>query len=126
MLGELSETKKQAIDDMLKIVFSALKEKGYACSLINARFAKPLDEETLRTITTNHKLIVTTEENVINGGMGEHVTEFYGQNEIESVHVLNIAIPDEYVEHGNVEILRKEIGIDAESVINKIIQKMGK
>lgn len=113
-----------ALGSMVKIaekVRDALKEKGYACSLINARFAKPLDEETLRTITTNHKLIVTMEENVINGGMGEHVTEFYGQNEIESVHVLNIAIPDEYVEHGNVDILRKEVGIDAETITRRTV-----
>lgn len=113
-----------ALGSMVKIaekVRDALKEKGYACSLINARFAKPLDEETLRTITTNHKLIVTMEENVINGGMGEHVTEFYGQNEMESVHVLNIAIPDEYVEHGNVEILRKEVGIDAETITRRTV-----
>ena len=113
-----------ALGSMVKIaekVRDALKEKGYACSLINARFAKPLDEETLRTITTNHKLIVTMEENVINGGMGEHVTEFYGQNEMESVHVLNIAIPDEYVEHGNVDILRKEVGIDAETITRRTV-----
>ena len=113
-----------ALRSMVKIaekVRDALKEKGYACSLINARFAKPLDEETLRTITTNHKLIVTMEENVINGGMGEHVTEFYGQNEMESVHVLNIAIPDEYVEHGNVDILRKEVGIDAETITRRTV-----
>ena len=113
-----------ALGSMVKIaekVRDALKEKGYACRLINARFAKPLDEETLRTITTNHKLIVTMEENVINGGMGEHVTEFYGQNEMESVHVLNIAIPDEYVEHGNVDILRKEVGIDAETITRRTV-----
>ena len=117
ILGKKEEVGALSPEEVEKV----LKEKGYACSLINARFAKPLDEETLRTITTNHKLIVTMEENVINGGMGEHVTEFYGQNEMESVHVLNIAIPDEYVEHGNVDILRKEVGIDAETITRRTV-----
>ena len=58
-------------------VRDALKAEGYPCSIINARFAKPLDEDALRYITEHHKVIVTMEENVISGGFGEHVTEFY-------------------------------------------------
>ena len=61
------------------------------------------------------------EENVINGGMGEHVTEYYYQKDTCPIRVLNIAIPDEYVEHGNVDILRKELGIDADSVVKRTI-----
>ncbi len=99
-----------------------LKEKGYSCSLINARFAKPLDEETLQQVVNNHKLIVTMEENVINGGFGEHVTEFYQQKDELDIQILNIAIPDEYVEHGNVDILRKEVGIDADSIVERTIK----
>ncbi len=113
-----------ALGSMVKtaeVVRDALKEKGYACSLINARFAKPLDAETLRYVTENHKLIVTMEENVINGGMGEHITEFYHQEEELKIKVLNIAIPDDYVEHGNVDILRKEVGIDADTIISRTI-----
>ena len=63
------------------------------------------------------------EENVINGGFGEHVTRFYETGEYP-VSVLNIAVPDAYVEHGNVDILRKEIGIDAETITDKIIRKL--
>lgn len=97
-----------------------LKQQGYACSLINARFAKPLDEETLREVTRNHKLIVTMEENVINGGFGEHITQFYNEDG-SAIKVLNIAIPDAYVEHGNVEILRRECGIDADTVTSRTV-----
>lgn len=114
-----------ALGSMVKIaeeVRGALKEKGYSCSLINARFAKPLDKETLDSLTAGHKLIVTMEENVINGGMGEHVTEYYHQTENRAIRVLNIAIPDDYVEHGNVDLLRKEVGIDAESVTKCTIE----
>lgn len=100
-----------------------LKDKGYACSLINARFAKPLDEECLACLPDEHTLVVTMEENVINGGFGEHVARFYETGEYP-VSVINIAVPDAYVEHGNVDILRKEIGIDADSITDKIIRKL--
>ena len=114
-----------ALGSMVKIaeaVRDALKEKGYACSLINARFAKPLDTATLDAVTAGHKLIVTMEENVINGGMGEHVTEYYNQTENRNISVLNIAIPDDYVEHGNVDILRKEVGIDADTIVKRTVE----
>ena len=114
-----------ALGSMVKTaeaVRDALKQQGYACSLINARFAKPLDEAILDEVTKHHKLIVTMEENVINGGMGEHVTEYYYQQEERPIRVLNIAIPDAYVEHGNVDILRKEVGIDAETITKRTIE----
>lgn len=114
-----------ALGSMVKTaetVREALKEAGYACSLINARFAKPLDEETLLAVTKKHKLIVTMEENVINGGFGEHVTAFYNEKE-QPIQVLPIAIPDEYVEHGNVDILRQEEGIDKDTIIKRTIEE---
>lgn len=113
-----------ALGSMVKTaeaVHERLKEMGYASSLINARFAKPLDEETLLEAARRHALIVTMEENVINGGLGEHVVRFYEEQGLE-IPVLVIAIPDEYVEHGNVDILRKEIGIDADTVVERIAE----
>lgn len=118
-----SEIALFALGSMVKTaetVYEGLKDLGYAASLINARFAKPLDEETLLEAAKRHTLIVTLEENVINGGMGEHVIRFYKEHGCE-VSVLVIAIPDEYVEHGNVDLLRKEIGIDAGSVLERVV-----
>lgn len=97
-----------------------LKEIGYNCSLINARFIKPIDEENILELVKDHKLIVTLEENVKNGGYGEKILQFISECQIK-INVLIIAIPDEYVEHGNVEILKKEVGIDKDSVLKKII-----
>lgn len=113
-----------ALGSMVKTaeaVYAILKENGYQCSLINARFAKPLDDETLLAVTENHKLIVSMEENVINGGFGEHITRFYQENG-RPIEVLNIAIPDEYVEHGNVDILRREVGIDQDTIAARIVE----
>lgn len=97
-----------------------LKERGYHCTLINARFAKPLDTEMLDQAVKEHKLLVTMEENVKSGGFGEQVMEYIGECGYDT-RLLNIAISDEYVEHGNVEILYREVGIDAESIVKKII-----
>lgn len=103
-------------------VREVLKSKGYECSLINARFIKPLDTELITELAKNHQILVTMEENVINGGFGEHVVRYLNESAIENsqIKVINIAIPDEYVEHGNVEILRQEIGIDKEYVVRRI------
>ena len=123
MLFEEEKIALFAVGSMVKTAHEVrqnLKRKGFECTLINARFVKPLDEERLLALTKEHKLIVTLEENVLEGGFGEHVSEFY--EEIGSdVQVMNIALPDAYIEHGNVEILKKECGIDAETIEKKII-----
>ena len=112
-----------AVGSMVKVglaVRERLKERGYSCSLTNARFVKPIDEQAVREACREHKLIVTMEENVLSGGYGERVRA-YVDGIGASVQVLNIAIPDEYVEHGNVELLKREIGIDEDSIVKKIM-----
>lgn len=96
-----------------------LKNKGYNCSIINARFVKPIDTEILYQASKTHSLIVTLEENVASGGFGEKVREYLDYL-VEKPQILNITLPDDYVEHGNVDILRKEVGIDAETIQNRI------
>lgn len=115
-----------AVGSMVKTavaVREALKEKGYSVSLINARFVKPIDEEAVREACAEHRLIVTMEENVACGGYGEKVLSFLNRNGFRNLY-LNISIPDAYVEHGNVELLKKEIGIDADSVVERIQQTL--
>ena len=98
-----------------------LKEKGYSCSLVNVRFVKPLDQELLKQIAGTHKLIATIEENVLSGGYGEHVASYYAKEAI-STRLLNFAIPDEFVEHGDVSVLREKEGLDAVSMAERISQ----
>lgn len=97
-----------------------LKAAGYQCSLINARFVKPLDTERIRKISENHRLLVTIEENVLTGGFGEQVEDFVMREGIP-LKVRTIGISDDYVEHGNVDVLRKEVGLDRESIVKKVI-----
>lgn len=97
-----------------------LKDMHYQCSLINARFAKPLDEELLLALSEDHKLLVTLEENVITGGFGQQVTQFLTDTG-QIVKVLQIAIPDEFVEQGSVDRLHEETGLDVTSIVKRII-----
>lgn len=105
-------------------VRQSLKAKGFACTLVNARFVKPLDEEEIRRLAKNHKLIAVVEENVGSGACSQRVLE-YVSSEMLPVRVLSCALPDQYVEHGSVDVLRKETGVDAESLTRKIIETYG-
>lgn len=114
-----------AVGNMVKIaeqVRKNLKEIGYSCTLVNARFVKPIDTEVLGMLSADHKLLVTMEENVRSGGYGEKVMDYVVEQELP-VKLLNISLPDEYVEHGNVALLYEEVGIDAQTVTKRIIEK---
>lgn len=115
-----------AVGSMVKTalnVRSALVKRGYGCSVINARFVKPIDTDIIDESLENHELIVTMEENVASGGFGEKVRDYLGSIN-SSVKLLNITIPDEYVEHGNVDILRREVGIDEETIESRIMEAL--
>lgn len=114
-----------AVGNMVKIaeqVRKNLKEIGYSCTLVNARFVKPIDTEVLDMLSADHKLLVTMEENVRSGGYGEKVMDYVVEQELP-VKLLNISLPDEYVEHGNVALLYEEVGIDAQTATKRIIEK---
>lgn len=104
-----------ALGSMVKTaetVCGILKEHGITATLINARFAKPFDGEVIKSLTAHHHTIVTMEENVKSAGFGEHVAEYLEDNGID-LKLINISIPDAYVEHGNVDKLKEMLKIDA-------------
>ncbi|MBR1852221.1 MAG: 1-deoxy-D-xylulose-5-phosphate synthase, partial [Lachnospiraceae bacterium] len=120
-----SEIALFAVGSMVKTaerVRDALKEQGHAVSLINARFVKPIDEEAVLEAAGTHRLIVTMEENVANGGYGEKVLDCLDDHNIpcKQCKCIRVTLPDAYIEHGNVELLKKEIGLDAESIVSRI------
>jgi 1-deoxy-D-xylulose-5-phosphate synthase len=99
-----------------------LRQNGYSCTIVNCRFVKPLDEETLTRMAGEHKLLVTMEENVHSGGFGSRVLEYLCA--IGScVPTLVCALPDAYIEHGSVDVLKKECCIDAESIYGKVVSR---
>lgn len=99
-----------------------LKERGYPCSLINARFAKPVDEDTLSEMCRTHSLIVALEEGVQSGGYGEKIRDYVFEHKLDT-DVLIIALPDDYIEHGNVDLLKQEVGIDRETIVKRVITR---
>ncbi len=101
-----------------------LAENGVDATLVNARFIKPIDTDMIDALTEDHDLFVTLEENVASGGYGEKVTDYLNQFHFGK-QIVNITLPDSYVEHGNVDILKKEVGIDPDSILQKIMTKLG-
>ena len=73
----------------------------------------------IRDLCRDHQLIVTIEEKVLAGGFGEQVVQYVMQSG-EKTRVRTIGISDDYVEHGNVEVLRKEVGLDQETIVAQI------
>ena len=112
-----------AVGSMVKTALEVrelLKEQGVPCSIVNARFVKPIDEEVLAEAAKAHHLFVAMEENVASGGYGEKVRASMDRQELPA-RLLTLTIPDAYVEHGNVELLKKELGLDGESIARTIM-----
>ncbi|MFR6332100.1 MAG: transketolase C-terminal domain-containing protein [Eisenbergiella sp.] len=127
MIYEEKDIAVLAVGSMVKTaekVYAQLKLEGRFCTLVNARFVKPVDEDMIRKLVHTHKLLVTMEENVESGGFGERVRTFADDNGLP-VRILSIAVPDEYVEHGNVDLLKQEIGIDSDSILKRIHEVLG-
>lgn len=102
-------------------VCSILSERGYSCTLVNARFAKPLDAEIHIEAAKTHKLLVTMEENVLQGGYGATVLQTLNEQHI-CTKVLNFGIDDRFVEHGSVKELRADLGLDPKTMAEKILE----
>ena len=111
-----------AVGSMVKtavMVREILTAQGIPCSLTNARFVKPIDEEYILSVADKHPLIVTMEENVLSGGFGEKVRSLLGNNRINT-RIMNVGIPDQFVTHGSPETLMSMLGIDEKSIAQKI------
>ena len=111
-LGSMVKTAEQ--------VWKALQEQGKDVTFVNMRFAKPFDRELLDDLAQDHRLMITMEENNQSGGFGEQVSA-YLNGKYSQIKVRILAIQDHFVEHGNVEKWKKELGLDAQSVL-KIIE----
>ena len=96
-----------------------LVAEGIEATLANGRFIKPVDFELVDDLAKNHSHLVTLEENVLQGGFGLQVLAYVHEH-YPQVKVLTIALPDAYVEHGNVSLLRETLEIDSDSIIRKM------
>ncbi len=114
-VGSMVDTGMQVKDELFAM--------GYRPTVINARFVKPLDEQIIDEIVVSHKVVVTLEENVLKGGYGESVLKYITSRNY-LVNVVNIAIPNRFISHGKSDILKKEIGIDKDSIVRRILENI--
>ena len=98
-----------------------LNKKGIGITLVDARFAKPLDENLIWEIATNHEAIITIEEGSL-GGFGSHVSQFLSEKKLldNNLKFRSMILPDKFIDHNKPEIMYKEAGLDAEAIVSKV------
>ena len=126
MLYEGEQVALLAVGSMVETAIQVKKElekAGLHATVVNARFVKPLDEAMLDYLEKKHNMIITMEENVIRGGFGEAVSDYY-MTKGSAVYVKHVGIPNEFVEHGNVTQLKTSMGMDPWAIAMKILSEV--
>jgi 1-deoxy-D-xylulose-5-phosphate synthase len=96
---------------------SRLQKQGIDCTVVNARFVKPLDGDLIGSLAAGCRRLITVEENALQGGFGSAVLELLEEKGITGVQTKRLGIPDVFVEHGPQDFLRQKYGIDAEGIV---------
>ncbi len=99
-----------------------LAEQGFAATVVNARFVKPLDEDLILSLAAKCGRILTVEENVLQGGFGSAIVELLSDRGLTGLKVQRLGIPDTFVEHGAPDLLRKKYGLDAAGILKSAHQ----
>ncbi len=116
-----------AIGSMVSVAWEAaaeLSRHGIDASVINARFAKPIDVDTIVAVAGGLQLIVTLEENVRTGGFGQQVLDELARRHV-SIPLEIVALPDAFIEHGAQPLIRADAGISAADVVARIRTRIG-
>lgn len=104
-----------------QVISKMLEDKNIDAEVINARFLKPLDKETIKASIQKTRRIVTIEDGTIINGLGTAVKELIVDEKLENIEVKSYAYPDNFIQHGTVDELEKLYGQDAESIANDIM-----
>ena len=98
-----------------------LIKKGIKITIVDARFAKPLDENLIWQVATDHEAIITIEEGSI-GGFGSHVSQFLSEKNLldNNLKFRSMILPDKFIDHNKPELMYKEAGLDAEAIASKV------
>ena len=100
-----------------------LRKKGVNATIVDARFAKPLDENLIWQLATNHEVIITIEEGSI-GGFGAHVSNFLNDKNLldSNLKLRSMILPDKFIDQDKPENMYKSAGLDALSIENKVLE----
>ena len=98
-----------------------LSAKGIELTIMDARFAKPLDEKLIMEITTSHEVVITIEEGSI-GGFGSHVAQLLSERGVfdKGLKFRSMILPDVFIDQDSPEVMYKKAGLDSLSIVNKI------
>lgn len=99
-----------------------LAQHGLTVSLADARYLKPIDRQLISHLACTHKYLVTIEDNVLAGGFGSAVLETLQEERLQAA-LLRVGIPDEFVEHGKVDILFEYLDMRPEAIMDTIINR---
>ena len=107
--------------DECKKALEKLSNKGIDCTIIDARFAKPLDEKLIMEVATNHEVLITIEEGSI-GGFGSHVMQFLSDRGVfdRGLKFRSMILPDMFIDQDAPEKMYKAAGLDSNSIVSKI------
>jgi 1-deoxy-D-xylulose-5-phosphate synthase len=105
-------------------IAATLASEGVPAAVVNARFAKPLDTEMIARLGRSAEILVTLEDHVLAGGFGSAVMEELNRHEI-ATPVLRVGWPDQFIEHGKPDALRKKYGLTAEAALARLRQHLG-
>ncbi len=111
--GSMAQTAMKVADN--------LKQNGVCPTIINARFLKPIDESLLLELSKKNKYIFTMEENIRSGGFGSKILEFFSDKQVTACSVINFALPNTFIEHGNRNLLLEKYLLDEKSITDKIL-----
>lgn len=100
----------------MKVAEEIEKEQDITVEVINTRFLKPIDKETIKKSIEKTKQVITIEDGIIRNGLATAVQEIILEENLQEVKIKNYAYPDQYIEHGSVEELEKIYRMDAESI----------
>lgn len=98
-----------------------LSEVGVECTVVDARFAKPLDCELILKLATEIKRLVTVEENALAGGFGSEVSSLLKSSKVKDAQAVSIALPDEFIEHGPQELIRARLDLDSKGIAQRVL-----
>ena len=95
--------------------------KGIECTIVDARFAKPLDEKLIMEVATNHEVLITIEEGSI-GGFGSHVMQLLSDRGVfdRGLKFRSMILPDIFIDHDTPERMYEAAGLDSISIVNKV------
>ncbi len=126
VVGDGTDLALWALGSMVGVAEAAaelLRREGVSACVVDARFAKPLDEALLVSHARKLGRIVTLEEGALAGGFGSAVLEALERNEVFSVEVRRLGFPDTFVQHGKRELLLRDVGLTPELVTRRVMER---